>query len=283
MQAGTAGGIREAANDAEFGLLLEQASILVVDDEPGMRNFLMRTLGPRCKHLEVAADAGEAARKLDAQHFDVVIVEEAKTEFDLLDQQIYRISQLVTKLLQFARPEEYAGFVERHAPGDVIADCLPLVRHVLNKAEIEIVREDAATRLVLMNRTELQQVLVNLIVNAVYAMPDGGRLSLRTRDADFDDQQGVVIEVADTGVGMSKDVVDKVLIYAMSPTGSPHGTVLNRRVHATGQPANANGGAVGPARSTVPRSRTTICWHAWTWAMLLGAQITVVVPRIESR
>jgi signal transduction histidine kinase len=210
MQAGTAGGIREAANDAEFGLLLEQASILVVDDEPGMRNFLMRTLGPRCKHLEVAADAGEAARKLDAQHFDVVIVEEAKTEFDLLDQQIYRISQLVTKLLQFARPEEYAGFVERHAPGDVIADCLPLVRHVLNKAEIEIVREDAATRLVLMNRTELQQVLVNLIVNAVYAMPDGGRLSLRTRDADFDDQQGVVIEVADTGVGMSKDVVDKV-------------------------------------------------------------------------
>lgn len=135
---------------------------------------------------------------------------EAKTEFDLLDQQIYRISQLVTKLLQFARPEEYAGFVERHAPGDVIADCLPLVRHVLNKAEIEIVREDAATRLVLMNRTELQQVLVNLIVNAVYAMPDGGRLSLRTRDADFDDQQGVVIEVADTGVGMSKDVVDKV-------------------------------------------------------------------------
>ena len=66
MQAGTAGGIREAANDAEFGLLLEQASILVVDDEPGMRNFLMRTLGPRCKHLEVAADAGEAARKLDA-------------------------------------------------------------------------------------------------------------------------------------------------------------------------------------------------------------------------
>jgi DNA-binding NtrC family response regulator len=75
MQAGTAGGIREAANDAEFGLLLEQASILVVDDEPGMRNFLMRTLGPRCKHLEVAADAGEAARKLDAQHFDVVIVD----------------------------------------------------------------------------------------------------------------------------------------------------------------------------------------------------------------
>jgi hypothetical protein len=43
------------------------------------------------------------------------------------DQQIHRISQIVTKLLQFARPEEYAGYVERHAPGSVVADCLPLV------------------------------------------------------------------------------------------------------------------------------------------------------------
>lgn len=136
--------------------------------------------------------------------------EEAKTELRLLDEQIHRISQIVTRLLQFARPEEYAGFVERHAPEEVIADCLPLVRHLLNKAEIEIVREDAATRLVLMNRTELQQVLVNLIVNAVYAMPDGGRLSLRTRDETIDGRPGVAIEVADSGVGMSRDVADKV-------------------------------------------------------------------------
>ena len=39
---------------------LAQASILIVDDEPGMRNFLVRTLGPRCKHVEEAADTDEA-------------------------------------------------------------------------------------------------------------------------------------------------------------------------------------------------------------------------------
>ncbi|HEX6001322.1 MAG TPA: sigma-54 dependent transcriptional regulator [Hyphomicrobiaceae bacterium] len=61
--------------DPEFGPWLAQASILVVDDEPGIRHFLTRTLGPRCKRLETAADTDEASRKLDRQHFDVLILD----------------------------------------------------------------------------------------------------------------------------------------------------------------------------------------------------------------
>ncbi|EKF19578.1 sensor histidine kinase [Nitratireductor pacificus] len=136
--------------------------------------------------------------------------DEARTEFRLLDEQIHRISQIVTKLLQFAKPEEYAGFVERHAPASVVSDSLPLVQHLLNKAEIRVERDDAATRLVLMNRTELQQVLVNLIVNAIHAMPDGGVLRLATADRDLDGRPGLVVEVADTGVGMSAELLRKV-------------------------------------------------------------------------
>src|SRR5690606_8236696 len=40
-----------------------------------MRNFLVRTLGPRCKLIEEAADTEEASRKLDESHFDVVILD----------------------------------------------------------------------------------------------------------------------------------------------------------------------------------------------------------------
>ncbi|TKT70516.1 HAMP domain-containing protein [Afipia massiliensis] len=134
----------------------------------------------------------------------------ARTEFRLLDEQIHRISQIVTKLLQFAKPEEYAGYVERHAADNVISDCLPLVRHLLNKAEIEVSRSDHATRFVLMNRTELQQVIVNLVVNAIHAMPDGGVLTLRSADMDMDGKPGLSIEVSDTGIGMSSDVMQKV-------------------------------------------------------------------------
>jgi signal transduction histidine kinase len=137
-------------------------------------------------------------------------MDEARTEFRLLDEQIHRISQIVTKLLQFAKPEEYAGYVERHAADIVIADCLPLVRHLLSKAEINVIRDDRASRLVLMNRTELQQVIVNLIVNAIHAMPDGGQLTLRSADADVEGKQGLVIEVSDTGIGMTAETMQKI-------------------------------------------------------------------------
>ncbi|MFC3161944.1 sensor histidine kinase [Ciceribacter thiooxidans] len=135
---------------------------------------------------------------------------EVATEFRLIDEQIHRISQIVTKLLQFAKPEEYAGYIERHVAADVISDSLPLVQHLLNKGAIALFREDTAERLVLMNRTELQQVLVNLIVNAIHAMPDGGTLTLKSRDEDREGQRGVAIEVTDTGVGISPDVLRRV-------------------------------------------------------------------------
>jgi len=61
-----------------------------------------------------------------------------------------------------------------------------------------------------MNRTELQQVLINLLVNAIHAMPDGGRLTVRTFDSDIEQRRGILIEVTDTGVGMSAEVLKKV-------------------------------------------------------------------------
>jgi len=67
--------IDESEEASDFGPLLARASILVVDDEPGMRNFLLRTIGPRCKKIDEAGDVREAALKLDAHHYDVVILD----------------------------------------------------------------------------------------------------------------------------------------------------------------------------------------------------------------
>jgi two-component system, NtrC family, sensor kinase len=134
----------------------------------------------------------------------------AKVEFRLLDEQIQRVSQIVTKLLQFAKPEEFAGFVERQHPGSAVADCMPLVQHLMAKSSIVVNLEDTAERMVLMNRTELQQVVVNLVVNAIHAMPDGGTLMISTRDAEKDGKNGVAIIVSDTGVGMDDDVAARV-------------------------------------------------------------------------
>ncbi len=137
-------------------------------------------------------------------------VELASTEFRLIDEQIHRIEDIVTRLLQFARPEEFAGYVERHSPREVVGHCLPLVQHLLNRGEIDLIADHRATGLVLMNRTELLQVLVNLIVNAIHSMPAGGTLTLRDFDEERHGTPGIVIEVADTGVGMDRETLVRI-------------------------------------------------------------------------
>ncbi|WP_245706609.1 sigma-54-dependent transcriptional regulator [Ruegeria marina] len=63
-------------NEADaYGPQLASAQVLVVDDEPGMRNFLAKTFGPRVKRLEEAASPREASAKLDQAHFDLVILD----------------------------------------------------------------------------------------------------------------------------------------------------------------------------------------------------------------
>lgn len=59
----------------DYGESLGIASILVIDDEPGMRNFLTKILTPRCKRVEQARSTAEAAAILDQAHFDLVILD----------------------------------------------------------------------------------------------------------------------------------------------------------------------------------------------------------------
>ncbi|MEX0304184.1 MAG: sigma-54-dependent transcriptional regulator [Leisingera sp.] len=59
----------------DYGGNLAGASILVVDDEPGMRNFLTKILEPRCKRVVQAGSPAEGTEQLDKAHFDLVILD----------------------------------------------------------------------------------------------------------------------------------------------------------------------------------------------------------------
>jgi signal transduction histidine kinase len=128
-------------------------------------------------------------------------------ELKLVDEQIERMRLIVTQLLQFARPGEYAGYVESVQPARVLGDCLVLVGHLLAKTQIEVKRDLQAVRSVAINRQELQQVLVNLLVNAIHAMAHGGTLQLSTRDTG---SNGLEIEVADSGPGLPPELLSKL-------------------------------------------------------------------------
>ena len=119
-------------------------------------------------------------------------------ELKLVDEQIQRMRLIVNQLLQFARPTEFAGYVESLVPAQVVEDCLVLVGHLLVQTRIDVRRDLRAERRVAINRQELQQVIVNLLVNAIAAMAEGGTLTLATYDA----VDAVEIVVADTGPGL---------------------------------------------------------------------------------
>ncbi len=129
-----------------------------------------------------------------------------ETEFRLIDDQVYRINAIVSKLLQFARPEEYSGASNLISPVNVVQDCLVLTRHQTEAEEIAVTTEFRSDGQVLMSRTELQQVIVNLILNAVHAMKGGGRLRLSVED----EGPEVAITVEDTGPGIAEDVQRRI-------------------------------------------------------------------------
>ncbi|NWG73693.1 MAG: cache domain-containing protein, partial [Rubrivivax sp.] len=133
--------------------------------------------------------------------------ERVRAEMTLLDEQVERMRLIVTQLLQFARPAEFAGYVDAVDLARLIDDCLVLVGPQLAKSGVEVRRDFAAARRPPINRHELQQVLVNLLVNAVHAMPDGGELTLATRDVGAD---AVEIEVADTGPGLGPELIGEL-------------------------------------------------------------------------
>jgi two-component system NtrC family sensor kinase len=147
-------------------------------------------------------------------------------EIRLIHEQVHRIRLIVTKLLQFARPQDYVGYLEPVAPAPLIQDSLVLVGHLLKKGNIAIEQHLDSTRNVLCNRNELQQVLINLMVNAIQAMPDGGVLTLAAEDWDEADMPiGLRLAVTDSGPGISDEDRER-LFKPFFTAGKPGGTGL---------------------------------------------------------
>ena len=125
-------------------------------------------------------------------------------EIKLIHDQVQRVRLIVAKLLQFARPQDYVGYLEPVETGQLIQDCLLLVRHLLNKGDIAIEQHIDSTRRILCNKNELQQVIINLFVNAIQAMPEGGVLRIAVEDWDQADMPlGIRLIVTDSGPGIS--------------------------------------------------------------------------------
>jgi len=157
---------------------------------------------------------------------------EIETELSLIDNQVLRIDAIVGKLLQFARPTEFGAYEESIEIAPLVEDCLVLVDHVISKQDITISRDFAQAPPVAINPGELQQVVINLVMNAVQAMQGSGSLILSLQSEPRDGHNGALFTVRDTGPG----IADKNLSAVFNPfytTKPGEGTGLGLSISQT--------------------------------------------------
>ncbi len=125
-----------------------------------------------------------------------IIAEEAK-----------RCEKLVQELLEFGRPRS-ADFI--------LTDVKPIIHRTMNLVQPHAAKNRVETTVevgaelpqMYADPQQLQQILLNLSLNAVDAMPRGGTLSVGA--AAHDGADGMIITVADTGIGMDADVLSRI-------------------------------------------------------------------------
>lgn len=129
-------------------------------------------------------------------------------EIDLIIEQVFRIKEIIQNLLEYARPQPLQENLSWVDVNEVVQNTQALVRHLHKSHSFEIQLTLGAMQPVRINPNELQQVLVNLVVNGVYALGEtAGQIAIETADWS---QQGVVVHVRDNGIGMDEETLGKI-------------------------------------------------------------------------
>jgi two-component system, NtrC family, sensor kinase len=130
--------------------------------------------------------------------------EKKSTVLDKITRQTFRASEIVNNLLNFSRTSG-TEFTEVDV-NRVIADTLSLLEHQFKTAKVRV-EDDLAPHLppIQGNPGRLQQVFLNLFLNAKDAMPEGGTLRIATSNGD-----GVSVAVSDSGKGIAQEHIQRI-------------------------------------------------------------------------
>lgn len=158
--------------------------------------------------------------------------DEDRAVVEKVGQEVVHLEALMKSLLSFARPPK---------PQPVEMDVNALVNSTLalhaarrstasqGRPPIEIVKELGALPPALVDPMQLQQVLLNLVINAIDAMPEGGTLTVRTA---LEDGNAIRIDVADTGKGVDPALAEKIFhpFFTTKRGGTGLGLAVSRQL-----------------------------------------------------
>ena len=157
--------------------------------------------------LDLKFDEGDQRRK-DAQ---------------IIDEKIGQLESIVEQVLNFGKTSE--SMHSHWNLASLIEESMQLVRLKLIQNKISAEFEPTGEQLIAeANKGQIQQVILNLILNASQVMPEGGRITFRCYSETIGGQLFGCIEVQDTGTGIPQELKSK--IFDSFLTGRPGGTGL---------------------------------------------------------
>ncbi len=175
---------------------------------------------------ERLAAVGQVARGIGHEFGNILQAIVGKADLGLMDTDLKKVQEKLKTILQAA---DRAALIIRNlqyfsksAPTKVrvsfteaFNNVLVLVDHELKKHSIETSKSFSPDAVLIGNAQELEQVVLNLIINATHAMPDGGPLELGCRL-----EKGFVIAwVRDSGTGIPADVLPRIFDFAFTTKG----------------------------------------------------------------
>jgi PAS domain S-box-containing protein len=163
---------------------------------------------------------------------DPALPDDLRTQSDLLVQEANRTRVIVQNLLDFAR---------QRRPERVLTDLRPLVESVLGLQSYVLARNQVAVDVaipddlppLLVDRSQLQQVLVNVTFNSAQAMRDGGRpgrIAVEASAVGDDGSRRVRIAIIDNGPGVAPEIVDRLFMPFTTTKAPGEGTGLGLSV-----------------------------------------------------
>jgi len=158
---------------------------------------------------------------------DCVDPKDFRETLEILEEETERLNNIVSDYLFAVRPQD-----SRPEPADlnaIIAEMVQFLRYELEEAHVRVIQLlDDALPIIPLDEGSMKRALLNLIKNAVAAMPEGGELRLETRRNGDD----ISVLVSDTGVGIPEDLQGKIFepYFTTRDTGSGLGLTVVYKV-----------------------------------------------------
>jgi two-component system NtrC family sensor kinase len=150
-------------------------------------------------------------------------LEQFKNHLSFMSKELERCGNIVSGLLSFSReiPKEFKEI----DLNDVLNSVISLTRHKMELRNVDLItRPYPGVLMIRGDERELQQCFLNLIFNAIEAMPKGGKLQIISELES--DKKNVRVEIRDTGYGISKENLEHIFDPFFTTKGEGEGTGL---------------------------------------------------------